>query len=140
MVIFRLLALLIVWLSYSSCFVKEDGNPSDEPQFAVKSIMLYDTIGGFTLDTITAALDDINRVIVSIDDRQTGYSLWRVQSDTITDYRYLIQAEWPDQAAYDAIHQHPDFRKILDQYVHILTETRQWKLYRRFELIRQVDR
>ena len=101
----------------------------------VKSVLLYDTIRKWPIDTILDALADINLVIAEIETRQAGYSLWRVQSDTIPDYRYLIQGHWPDQASYDSIHVHPDFRKALDDNLHIFTETRKWDLYRRYELI-----
>ncbi len=66
----------------------------------VKSIMLYDTIQCIPLDTVLYTLEKINLVISNIDDRPAGYSLWQVQSDTIPDYRYLIQGTWPDQASY----------------------------------------
>lgn len=101
----------------------------------VKSVLLYDTIQRWPLDTIQAALADINAVIASIESRDAGYSIWKVQSDTIPDYRYLIQGHWPDQASYDSIHVNPDFRKALDKNIHIFTETRKWDLYRRYELM-----
>ena len=93
----------------------------------VKSIMLYDTIQGIPLDTVLSALEKINLVIRNIDDRPAGYSLWQVQSDTIQDYRYLIQGTWPDQDSYDLIHQHPEFRKVLDNHIDVLSQTRKWK-------------
>jgi len=106
--------------------------PSSIP---VKSVLLYDTIKRWPIDTILSALSDINKVIASIEPRGAAYSLWKVQSDTIPDYRYLIQGHWPDQQSYDSIHINPDFRKALDDNVHIFTETRKWDLYRRYELI-----
>jgi len=102
----------------------------------VKSILLYDTIQRWPIDTILAALVDINAVIATIESREAGYSLWKVQSDTIPDYRYFIQGHWPDQASYDTIHVNPDFRKELDRNVRIFTETRKWDLYRRYELVK----
>lgn len=99
----------------------------------VKSVLIYDTIQRWPIDTILAALDDINQVIATIEPRKAGYSLWKVQSDSIPDYRYLIQGHWPDQASYDSIHINPNFRKELDRNIHIFTETRKWDLYRRYE-------
>lgn len=102
----------------------------------VKSVMLYDTIQRWPLDSIQAAIDDINEVVASIEPRKAGYSIWKVQSDTIIDYRYLIEGHWPDQASYDSIHVNPLFRAELDRNVHIFTETRKWELYRRYELLK----
>ncbi len=101
----------------------------------VKSILLYDTIHLWSIDTIQSALEEVNAVIATIESREAGYSLWKVQSDTISSYRYFVQGHWPDQASYDSIHVNPSFRKVLDDYVHIFTETRKWDLYRRYQLI-----
>ncbi|MBK8504630.1 MAG: hypothetical protein IPL46_21930 [Saprospiraceae bacterium] len=90
----------------------------------VKSIMLNGTIRGIPLDTLLSALADINRVIHNIVARPAGYSLWHVQSDTISDYRCLIQGEWRDQVSYDHIHRHLEFRKVLDKHHEVISQTR----------------
>lgn len=135
--------LLLSVIFFSACFVKQE-KPietlhSNQEYFSnslpVKSVLLYDTIQRWPIDTIQAALKDINQVIANIETREAGYSLWKVQSDSIPDYRYLIQGHWPDQASYDSIHVNPDFRKALDKNVHIFSETRKWDLYRRYKLM-----
>ncbi len=102
--------------------------PQIESMPPVKSVLLY--------DTILTALADINAVITTIEPREAGHSLWKVQSDTIPDYKYLIQGHWPDPASYDSIHVHPAFRKALDDNIHVFTETRKWDLYRRYEQVK----
>jgi hypothetical protein len=99
----------------------------------VKSVLLYHEIQEYQPDTIILALNDVNSVIARIDSKSLGYSLWKVQSDSIQSYRYFIQGEWADQSSYDTIHAHSEFRKVLDKYKSIFDQTRKWDLYRRFE-------
>lgn len=138
-----LLFLLLILSLLFSCQLDQpklnidskDVSVSSTNSLPVKSVLLYDTIQRWPIDTILSALADINQVVGNIEQRHAGYSLWKVQSDTIEDYRYLIQGHWPDQSSYDSIHVNPDFRKALDKNIHIFTETRKWDLYRRYELV-----
>lgn len=100
----------------------------------VKSVMLYDSIYRWSLDTVAAALHRINRAVHIIDD-QSGYTLWKIQEDTLSDYRILIEGSWTDQETFDLIHADSAFRKALDKDIHIFTETRKWDVYRRMERI-----
>jgi len=135
--------LLLTVTMFFSCFSEQGNSPQNSNSqtsqqtisLPVKSVLLYDTILRWPIDTIQAALADINQVIANIESRKAGYSIWKVQSDTIPDYRYLIEGHWPDQASYDSIHINADFRKALDKNVHIFTETRKWDLYRRYEML-----
>ena len=82
----------------------------------VKSILLYHEIGGFSNDSISAVLDDINSVIHTIDPHSNGYSLWQVQSDTIENYTQFIEGDWASQESYDLIHADSSFRAVLDKH------------------------
>jgi len=129
----------ILFLSTSCSNLHEKGNESFQKiqieKDNVKSVLLYHDIEKYALDTIKYALDDVNQVVRQISPSSAGYSLWKVQSDTIDQYRLFIQGAWADQAAYDTIHVNPDFRKVLDKYKSIFDQTRKWELYRRFERV-----
>ena len=86
---FALLTSFMGLMLLNSCEAEsshKDLNLAAEHQMGnkkVKSILLYHEIGGFSNDSISAVLDDINSVIHTIDPQSNGYSLWQVQSDTI---------------------------------------------------------
>ena len=99
----------------------------------VKSVLLYHQIEAFSKDSIVAVLDDINSVIDQIDPNSKGYSLWQVQSDTISDFTLLIQGHWANQQSYDVIHADSSFRRVLDKHLPVLKHTRNWDFYHRYE-------
>ncbi len=124
-----------------SCQVKSSQAPMKldiTSEKEVKSVMLYDTIYKWPVDTIQLALTQINNVISDIGFDNNGYSLWRITNDTTQTYRFLIEGSWSNQAAFDSIHANPKFRKELDRNIHIFTETRKWQLYRRFEQVQLI--
>lgn len=142
-VLLSLIYFIFIIIACTSCSHTDQGIQMNKamtsPSSHVKSVMLYDSINKWPIDTIQSAIDRLNEVIGEIESRPAGYSIWKVQSDTINTYQYLIQGHWPDQAAFDSIHVNPDFRKQLDADVHVYNETRKWKLYRRYEAIQSSD-
>ena len=136
---FALLTSFMGLMLLNSCEAEsshKDLNLAAEHQMGnkkVKSILLYHEIGGFSNDSISAVLDDINSVIHTIDPQSNGYSLWQVQSDTIENYKQFIEGDWASQESYDLIHADSSFRAVLDKHLPVLNYTRSWDLYRRFE-------
>ena len=51
------------------------------------------------------ALTKTNEAIDEIGNPDTGYKLWIIQADT-SDIRFMFEGFWPDQQAYDIIHNH----------------------------------
>ena len=72
----------------------------------LKSVSLWSDSAGIDPQELLASLENINRVIDSIGYPDAGYKLWIVQSDTIKDFRFMLEGYWPDQEIYDIIHNH----------------------------------
>ena len=54
---------------------------------------------------ILEAFVQLNDVIDSIGYPDAGYKLWLIQEDS-SEVRFMLEGLWPDQAAYDEIHNH----------------------------------
>lgn len=63
---------------------------------------------------VRESLERVNKVIDSIGYPDAGYQLWLVQSDTTTDYRFLINGCWPNQEVYDEIHNHELYKNATE--------------------------
>ena len=70
----------------------------------LKSVSLFYDSTGVNPSELISFLDRMNKAIDSIGYPDAGYKLWIVQSDTSKDYRFMLEGYWPDQAAYDLIH------------------------------------
>jgi len=72
----------------------------------------------FLLDTITvdpsemlASLERINKAIDEIGYPDASYQLWQIQGDSITEFKFILEGYWPDQAIYDTIHNHELYKE-----------------------------
>jgi hypothetical protein len=70
----------------------------------LKSVSLFSDSAGVNPSDLMSVIERMNKAIDSIGYPDAGYKLWIVQSDTFKDYRFMLEGYWPDQAAYDLIH------------------------------------
>jgi len=63
---------------------------------------------------LLTSLKNTNDAIDSIGYPDAGYKIWFVQSDTVVDYRFLVEGYWPNQAIYDTIHNHELYLKATE--------------------------
>ena len=91
----------------SSCSQKTAEEEEIVPiENTLKSVSLFKDTAQLEPAEILASLERVNQAIDSIGYPDAGYQLWIVQSDTVDDFRFMINGFWPDQAAYDQIHNH----------------------------------
>lgn len=72
----------------------------------LKSVSFFYDSAGIDPSALLASLERMNKAIDSIGYPDAGYKIWIVQSDTVKEYRFMMEGYWPDQAAYDLIHNH----------------------------------
>jgi hypothetical protein len=82
-----------------------------------------------------ASLERINQAIDSIGYPDAGYQLWIVQSDTVDDFRFMLNGFWPDQAAYDEIHNHELYRSAIEAEDEIWNKGK-YTWYNRFQRVK----
>ena len=98
-----------------SCSQKDIDEEKSAPiENTLKSASLFqDSIRVESAD-ILASLERINQAIDSIGYPDAGYELWIVQSDTVATYRFMINGLWPNQEAYDEIHNHELYKNATE--------------------------
>ncbi|KPK84497.1 MAG: hypothetical protein AMS27_09810 [Bacteroides sp. SM23_62_1] len=97
---------IFVILTFSCTPSKEESPQTAKLENTLKSV-------SFWIDTITvdpaallASLERVNQAIDEIGYPDAGYKLWKIQGDTITEFKFMLEGYWPDQAIYDSIHNH----------------------------------
>ena len=110
-----ILLIYFTFLIFVSCTP-----PSSELKDAIrientlKSVSLwYDSIP-IEPEALLASFERVNTVIDSIGYPDAGYKLWLLQSDSVKNFRYLVEGYWPDQNGYNTIHEHELYKKATE--------------------------
>jgi hypothetical protein len=85
---------------------------------------------------LASALADISSVIAELGYPGAGYRVFRVQSDTTSEYEYLWEGNWPSQAAYDVIHENEAYVAAFEAHQSMFESLGEMQVYRRYVEIR----
>jgi hypothetical protein len=77
----------------------------------LKSVSIWNDTVSIDPSKLLAAFIRINAAIDSIGYPDAGYELWQMKSDSIN--RFLVEGFWPNQNAYDAIHDHEIYKTAM---------------------------
>jgi hypothetical protein len=72
---------------------------------ALKSLHLLNLPDGMTEEDLAGVLTKANGAIHGEGHHMAGYRLWKVTGEQVGDYAYMSEGNWPNQEAYDAIHE-----------------------------------
>lgn len=106
---------IIVFLISFSC--TQQAPESEIPatiENTMKSMALYQDSVSIDMSKLLASTEKINMVIDSIGYPDAGYQIWSVKSKDTLNFRIMTEASWPDQKAYDIIHDHELYKKALE--------------------------
>lgn len=92
--------------SICSCTQKDSVEEKSKIENTLKSVSYWQDSLKVDPAKLLVSIEQVNKAIDSIGYPDAGYQLWRVQSDTVTDYRFQINGYWPNQEVYDEIHNH----------------------------------
>ena len=118
-----------------SCAPAVSEKAESQIENTLKSVSLVKDTVSIDQTEFLASLERINEAIDSIGYPDAGYELWIVQSDTVTDFRFMVNGNWPNQEVYDEIHEHELYKSALEPEEELwnkLTTT----LYCRFTRVR----
>ena len=125
---------VLVQVNYS-CVPAEPEKAESQIENTLKSVsLIMDTVSVDQAELL-ASLERFNEAIDSIGYPDAGYELWIVQSDTVSDFRFMLNGNWPNQQVYDEIHEHELYKSALEPEEELwdnLTTT----LYCRFTRVR----
>ena len=106
---FFAITIMLVMLSSQSC--NTQASDAEEPakvENTLQSVSYFQDTVGIDPLSLFKAFTSMNEVIDEIGYPDAGYKLWMRESDA-SDVRFMVEGLWPDQAAYDLIHNHQLF-------------------------------
>ena len=135
---FIYLITLFILYSIVSCVstVDDETEKAELLQFEVTSLHLIDSTLNVSELEFAKVLDDVNDVIAEMGFLGAGYSLWKVQNDTIMQYRYMMLSSWPDRAAYDSIHNSEAYNSVQEKYTEFFEPMREESIYQGYDLVK----
>jgi len=105
--------MLIILFAFSCTPPTEETEEPVKIENTLQSVSYFmDTLGHdpqHLLDFFTAT----NEAIDEIGYPDAGYKLWIIQEDT-TDIRFMVEGLWPDQEAYNLIHNHQLYQEAME--------------------------
>ena len=135
---FIYLITLFILYSIVSCVstVDEGTEKAELLQFEVTSLHLWDSTLNVSEVELAKVIDDFNDVIAELGYPGAGYLLWKVQNDSIMQYRYMMLSNWPDRAAYDSIHKSEAFNSLIEKHTEFFEPMREESIYQRYDLVK----
>ena len=88
-----------------SCNTQQDSSETDKIENTIQSVTYFKDTTGIDPLELKAALNSMNEAIDEIGYPDAGYKLWTNQSEE-SEIRFMVEGFWPDQEAYDIIHEH----------------------------------
>ena len=96
-----------------------------------KSIHLFDLPEGMTERQFVGAVEEINAAIDKLGYPGVGYHVYKVQTDTIQEYRYFMEGLWPDPETYRVIHDSEAWNQAIDENREMFDRAFANQIYRR---------
>ena len=101
---------MVVLLASQSCNTQvPDTEEPAKIENTLQSVSYFQDTVGIDPAALLKLFSSMNEVIDEIGYPDAGYKLWMRQSDN-SDVRFMVEGLWPDQAAYDLIHNHQLFK------------------------------
>jgi hypothetical protein len=101
---FLAITIMTVLLASQSCNTQvSDAEEPAKIENTLQSVSYFQDTVGVDPTVLIKAFALMNEAIEEIGYPDAGYKLWIRESDT-SDVRFMIEGLWPDQAAYELIH------------------------------------
>ena len=84
-------------------------------------------------EQLLSMLDEFNKAISKAGHPETRYGVWKVTGEQTGDYAYIFASVWADQATYDAVHEHADYKAVLERHDETLESLLSEEVYNRYE-------
>ncbi len=97
--------LIFILFSFSCTTQTQETEEPAKIENTLQSVSYFKDTVGYDSQRLLEALTKTNEAIDSIGYPDAGYKLWIIQADT-ADIRFMVEGFWPDQEAYDIIHNH----------------------------------
>jgi quinol monooxygenase YgiN len=102
------------------------------PALALKSHHLLNLPPSVTEADFVAVLRGMNAAVAAAEYPNAGYRLWKVTGKQAGGHAYLLEGDWPSQAAYDSIHTHPAYRAAAERARSTIQAAQRDQVYNRY--------
>ena len=109
-----LVAITVFSISFSCKQKDVDKEESIKIENTLKSVSLWQDSIQVDPAKLLASLERVNEAIDSIGYPDAGYKLWLNQSDTVINFKFMINGFWPNQEVYDEIHDNELYKNSIE--------------------------
>jgi hypothetical protein len=102
---FLALTIMLALVSQSCNTQVSDTEEPEKIENTIQSVSYFQDTVLFEPTVLLEAFNLLNEAIDEIGYPDAGYKLWMRESDT-SGVRFMLEGFWPDQEAYDLIHDH----------------------------------
>ena len=96
-----------------------------------KSIHLFSLPEGVSEEQFITAISELNSAVNELGYSGVGYQVYKVQSDTIQEYRYFVEGLWPDPETYRIIHEDEKWKQAAENNEEMWGKVSEVEIYRR---------
>jgi hypothetical protein len=107
-------AITVFSISFSCTQKDVDKEESTKIENTLKSVSLWQDSIQVDPAKLLAYLERANEAIDSIGYPDAGYKLWLNQSDTVINFKFMINGFWPNQEVYDEIHDNELYKNSME--------------------------
>ncbi len=97
--------MILIMISISCSTQTQETEEPAKIENTLQSVSYFKDTVGYDPQLLLEAFTKTNAAIDEIGYPDAGYKLWIIQADT-ADIRFMVEGFWPDQEAYDIIHNH----------------------------------
>lgn len=107
--------------------------PEGGPTFL--AVHLFNLPSAEAEEQLVGMLDDLNGAISEAGHPETQYGVWKVTGEQNGDYAYVFGSAWADRAAYDAAHEHAEYKALMEQHQEAYENLIPEQIYNKYELL-----
>ena len=92
---------------------------------------MFDLPQGVSETQFIASIAELNAAIEELGYSGVGYHVYKVESDTISKYRYFMEGLWPDPETYRIIHESEKWKQAANSHRVMMGKVFATEIYRR---------
>jgi len=101
--------------------------------FTSLSLHLFNLPSAEAEAQLLGMFDDFNAAIDKAGHPETRYGLWKVTGEQTGDYAYVSGSLWADRAVYDAVHEHAEYKAVMETHQEAFENLIPEEVYNRYE-------
>jgi ketosteroid isomerase-like protein len=81
-----------------------------------KSVHLLKVTEELSVSILDEPLKEINSVIHDLGHPECGYVIYKVQTESETEYTHVFEGKWLSEENYKTIHEHPKYKELIEKH------------------------